>query len=233
MLEGTWAQCWKLLLRNSLLDDPSILCPIPASVQGQVGWSPGQPNLVVGSLTHGRGWILVTFKIHSNPTHSMTLWFYNHRELNTGSPSSVGFFPIYIYIFCMYCWHRSPLSVLKINTESLKSDQKSAGGQMYLWDQPRESLPCLSHWFWFKSIDQMNHWWAFGNMGCQVLLVLRALSTIDLLVKGGFCFYGEDPQFTPRFAINCITLEASHPLWASPYTVTVCLPSLRKLEKWS
>lgn len=29
--------------------------PILAGTQGQVGWSPGQPDLIGGSLAHGRG----------------------------------------------------------------------------------------------------------------------------------------------------------------------------------
>jgi len=30
-------------------------CPIPAGIQGQDGWDPGQPCLVVGSPAHGDG----------------------------------------------------------------------------------------------------------------------------------------------------------------------------------
>ena len=30
-------------------------CPISGGIQGQVGWVPGQPDLVGGSLVHGRG----------------------------------------------------------------------------------------------------------------------------------------------------------------------------------
>jgi len=29
-------------------------CPIPGDVQGQVGWGPGQPGLVVGDPAQGR-----------------------------------------------------------------------------------------------------------------------------------------------------------------------------------
>jgi len=32
-----------------------LWCPIPGGAQGQVGWGPGQPELVGGSPTHGRG----------------------------------------------------------------------------------------------------------------------------------------------------------------------------------
>ena len=30
-------------------------CPITGGIEGQIGWDPGQPRLVAGSLTHGRG----------------------------------------------------------------------------------------------------------------------------------------------------------------------------------
>ena len=29
--------------------------PIPGGVQGQLGWGPGQPDLVAGNPAHGRG----------------------------------------------------------------------------------------------------------------------------------------------------------------------------------
>ena len=33
-----------------------LWCPIPGGAQGQVGWGPGQPELVGGSPVHGTGW---------------------------------------------------------------------------------------------------------------------------------------------------------------------------------
>ena len=33
-----------------------LCCPIPAGTQGQVGWGPGQSELVGGSPAQGRGW---------------------------------------------------------------------------------------------------------------------------------------------------------------------------------
>ena len=48
-----------------------LWCPIPGGVQGQVGYSPGQPELVGGSLAQGRGWVWVGFKVPSN--HSVVL----------------------------------------------------------------------------------------------------------------------------------------------------------------
>ena len=33
-----------------------LWCPIPGGTQGQVGWGPGQPELMEGSPAHGRGW---------------------------------------------------------------------------------------------------------------------------------------------------------------------------------
>jgi len=38
---------WHRLLR--------LWCPIPGGNQGQVGWGPGQTDLVGGSLDHDRG----------------------------------------------------------------------------------------------------------------------------------------------------------------------------------
>jgi len=48
-------------------------CPIPAGTQGQVGWGPGQPELVGGSPAHGRGWHWVGFELPSNHSHSVIL----------------------------------------------------------------------------------------------------------------------------------------------------------------
>lgn len=47
-------------------------CPNPESIQGCVGWGPGQPDLVSGNSAHS-----MTFEIPSNPNYSMILWFYN------------------------------------------------------------------------------------------------------------------------------------------------------------
>ena len=43
-------------------------------VQGQVGWGPGQPELLGGSPAHGAGWDWVGFEVSSNPSHFMILW---------------------------------------------------------------------------------------------------------------------------------------------------------------
>jgi len=53
-------------------------CPVPGGVQGQVGWGPGQPGLVldmaVGSPACGGGcWSLVILEVPSIPSHSMIL----------------------------------------------------------------------------------------------------------------------------------------------------------------
>ena len=48
-----------------------LWCPIPGDAQGQVGWGPGQPELVWGSPAHGRGWGWVSFEVPS------ILWFYD------------------------------------------------------------------------------------------------------------------------------------------------------------
>ena len=65
-------------------------CPVPAGVQGQVGWSPGQPGLVngeVGGLAQQGGWRFMILEVPSNPGHSVILWdmtfktHSHHREL--------------------------------------------------------------------------------------------------------------------------------------------------------
>jgi len=52
-------------------------CAVPGGVQGQVGWRPGQPGLVlnieVGGPAWGRGWSFVILKVSSNPRHSAIL----------------------------------------------------------------------------------------------------------------------------------------------------------------
>ena len=58
-------------LPREAVDAPSM----PRGVQGQVGWGPGQPGLVlnveVGGPACGRGcWI---FEVTSNPGHSVIL----------------------------------------------------------------------------------------------------------------------------------------------------------------
>ena len=42
-------------------------------VQGQVGWGPGQSELVGGSPAYGTGWDWVGFVVCSNPSQSMNL----------------------------------------------------------------------------------------------------------------------------------------------------------------
>ena len=57
-------------------------CPIPGGVQGQVGWGPGQPGLVLnmevggpacGGGGEGSGWSLMILEVPSNPGHSVIL----------------------------------------------------------------------------------------------------------------------------------------------------------------
>ena len=53
-------------------------CPIPGGVQGQVGWGPGLPGLVlnvgVGGPACGReGWRFMIPEVPSNPSHSVIL----------------------------------------------------------------------------------------------------------------------------------------------------------------
>jgi len=57
-----------------------LWCPIPGGTQGQVGWDPGQPELVGGSPAHSRGvvtrWPLTFFPIQT------VLWFYEEERCN-------------------------------------------------------------------------------------------------------------------------------------------------------
>ena len=51
-----------------------LWCPIPGGTQGQVGWGPGQPELVGGSPAHNRGWGGWAFR--PSPTQTLLdLWF--------------------------------------------------------------------------------------------------------------------------------------------------------------
>jgi len=56
-------------------------CPIPGGVQGQVGWGPGQPGLVLSVAVGGPacGWgvvFLMIFEVPSNPMHSEILYLF-------------------------------------------------------------------------------------------------------------------------------------------------------------
>ena len=48
-------------------------CPVPGGVQGQVGWGPGQPGLVLNVVLPvvGGGWCFIILEVPSNPGHSV------------------------------------------------------------------------------------------------------------------------------------------------------------------
>jgi len=53
-------------------------CPVPGSVQGQVGWGSGQPSLVLHMKGGGpdcgkEGWRFMTLEVPFNPGHSVIL----------------------------------------------------------------------------------------------------------------------------------------------------------------
>ena len=53
-------------------------CPIAGGVQGQVGWGPGQPGLVLNveldsPACDGGGWRFVILVVPSSPGHSVIL----------------------------------------------------------------------------------------------------------------------------------------------------------------
>ena len=60
-------------LSREAVDAPSI----PGGVQGQVGWGPGQPGLVldveVVALHEAGGWSFMILGVPSNPSHSVIL----------------------------------------------------------------------------------------------------------------------------------------------------------------
>jgi len=64
-------RCWNRLPRED--------CgrPITGGVQGQVGWGPGQPELVlnveVGGPALAGGWRFMILEVPSNPGHSVIL----------------------------------------------------------------------------------------------------------------------------------------------------------------
>ena len=53
-----------------------LWCPIPGGAQGQVGWGPGQPELVGGSPLHSRGWGWEDWEVPSNQMHFMSFQCY-------------------------------------------------------------------------------------------------------------------------------------------------------------
>ena len=53
-------------------------CSIPGGVQGQAGWGPGQPGLVLDMEVGGPacvrgGWRFMIREVYSNPGHSVIL----------------------------------------------------------------------------------------------------------------------------------------------------------------
>ena len=73
--------CWKyfgvyLVLKQAA--KRGCGCPIPGGIQGQVGWGPGQPGLVLnvevgGPVCGGQGWSFMINEFPSNPDHSVIL----------------------------------------------------------------------------------------------------------------------------------------------------------------
>ena len=66
-------RCWQRLPRE-VVDTPSI----PEGVQGQAGWGPGQPGLVLnvevgGPACGGGGWSFIILEVPSSPGHSVIL----------------------------------------------------------------------------------------------------------------------------------------------------------------
>ena len=62
-------------------------CPIPGGAQGQVGWGPGQPEVLGGGPAHGRGLELCDLWGPSNLMRSVILWFSVLVEVQSCRPS--------------------------------------------------------------------------------------------------------------------------------------------------
>lgn len=68
---------WQLRVWICYSQKPRLQKDVPAYLQGQAGWSPGQSGLVENVPAHGRlGWNEMIFRILSDPNHSMNLWFF-------------------------------------------------------------------------------------------------------------------------------------------------------------
>jgi len=51
------------MLLGRLSTNTCFSCPIPGGIQGQVGWGPGQPDLVGGNLAMAGGWSSIILKV--------------------------------------------------------------------------------------------------------------------------------------------------------------------------
>ena len=67
MVTANLQHIFALKSKVNKLEDELRQCPNPGGTQGQVGWGPGQPELVGGSPAHGRGWGWVGFRVLSKP----------------------------------------------------------------------------------------------------------------------------------------------------------------------
>jgi len=59
-------RCWNRLLRE--------VVGIAGGAQGQVGWDPHQPDLVVGNFAYDRGWNWMILEVPSNPLYDSMIW---------------------------------------------------------------------------------------------------------------------------------------------------------------
>ena len=61
--EQAWNTDANSLVRGGTGCPEKLWCPIPGGTQGQVGWGPGQPELMGGSPAHCRGWSSMEFSL--------------------------------------------------------------------------------------------------------------------------------------------------------------------------
>lgn len=80
-------------------------CPIAGGAQGQAGCTSGQPELL-GGTPMAQGWNTIMFKVPSNPSRSVILWFREFSSQTAAWAQSCYFRPWQSCIF----WRTTPVS---------------------------------------------------------------------------------------------------------------------------
>lgn len=88
----------------------SCECPLPGGAQGQVGWGPGQPELVGGNQPTAGGWDQVGFKVLSNLSLSMIPWLELVLEMMLAREQMTTKPPTLPTLLCFNLWRRCTLT---------------------------------------------------------------------------------------------------------------------------